>query len=62
MARAAEDDLSTVEVDTPVTMTVNWATANLAVSAGPVPGVESEGGRRTVVTASGYPAAFEDTV
>lgn len=62
VVQAAEGDLSTVEVDTPVTMAVDWATTNLAASAASAPGVEREGGRRTAVTADSYPAAFEDTV
>lgn len=62
VARASEGDLSTVEVDTPVTMAVDWATTNLAASAASAPGVERAGGRRTAVTADAYPAAFENTV
>lgn len=62
VTRAAADDLTAVGVDTPVTISVDWATTNLAASAASAPGVEREGGRRTSVTADAYPAAFEGTV
>lgn len=60
--RAGEGDLPVPSVDGPCTIAATWNTTNQAARAAGSPGVDRTGGRRTAVTASAYPDAFEATV
>lgn len=60
--RATSGDLAVPDVTTPATIAATWATTNQAARAASTPDVERNGGRRTAVTASTYPAAYEASV